>query len=322
MPGSRSPCSCLIRRVAAAATSAAAAASAVVAVVAAVAAVVLATVIALVAGAPARGADGDAGTDDVQARVARDVAAGRPIVVHVLVALCDNEHQGIVPVPRALGVGDDPRSNLYWGARFGLRTFFTRDAGWTSLPTVKPADPRILERLLLRADVPRADGTAHVYVVADAWNGAEIRATIGAFLAVAAGADVEDVRSGTGSGAVALPAGGAAHLVAFVGHNGLMDFPAPDRAAAPRRTSAGASAVLACASRAYFLERLQDAGSRPVLLTNGLMAPEAYTLDAVIRAFAQGGTAANIRDAAARRYDAYQKCGARAARNLFWSAPP
>jgi hypothetical protein len=29
---------------------------------------------------------------EAQARIAADVAAGRPIVVHVIVALCDNEN--------------------------------------------------------------------------------------------------------------------------------------------------------------------------------------------------------------------------------------
>ena len=46
----------------------------------------------------------------------------RPLVVHVTVALCDNEHQGIVPVPRAIGNGKDPRNNLYWGADYGVKT--------------------------------------------------------------------------------------------------------------------------------------------------------------------------------------------------------
>ena len=37
--------------------------------------------------------------------------------IHVLVALCDNINQGIVPVPPQLGDGQDPRNNLYWGDR-------------------------------------------------------------------------------------------------------------------------------------------------------------------------------------------------------------
>ena len=41
-----------------------------------------------------------------------------------MVALADNDHQGIVPVPRQLGDGDDPANNLYWGARYGVKTYF------------------------------------------------------------------------------------------------------------------------------------------------------------------------------------------------------
>ncbi len=33
--------------------------------------------------------------------------------IHVFVALCDNQNQGIVPVPASLGNGQDPKSNLY-----------------------------------------------------------------------------------------------------------------------------------------------------------------------------------------------------------------
>src|SRR3712207_6590162 len=47
-------------------------------------------------------------------------------VIHVLVALCDNENQGIVPVPAFLGNGEDAPRNLYWGAAFGIKTFFSK----------------------------------------------------------------------------------------------------------------------------------------------------------------------------------------------------
>lgn len=33
--------------------------------------------------------------------------------IHVLVALCDNKYQGIVPVPEKIGNGQDPDQNLY-----------------------------------------------------------------------------------------------------------------------------------------------------------------------------------------------------------------
>jgi hypothetical protein len=41
------------------------------------------------------------------------VAQAPPRLIHVFVALADNVHQGIVPVPAALGNGDDPARNLY-----------------------------------------------------------------------------------------------------------------------------------------------------------------------------------------------------------------
>ena len=70
-----------------------------------------------------------AGGDETQARLSDDLGTGRPVVIHVVVALCDNANQGIVPVPNKLGDGRDPGSNLYWGALYGLRTHITRILG-------------------------------------------------------------------------------------------------------------------------------------------------------------------------------------------------
>src|SRR5215212_8846369 len=46
--------------------------------------------------------------------------------IHVFVALCDNKYQGIVPVGKSIGNGQDPESNLYWGCDLGLRTYFKK----------------------------------------------------------------------------------------------------------------------------------------------------------------------------------------------------
>lgn len=40
--------------------------------------------------------------------------------VAVFVALCDNEHQGIDPVPARIGNGEDAANNLYWGCSDAL----------------------------------------------------------------------------------------------------------------------------------------------------------------------------------------------------------
>lgn len=91
-----------------------------------------------------------------------------------------------------------------------------------------------------------------------------------------------------------------------------MDFSVPpvsrNPAARPR-----SAFVLACASRRHFEEKLRTAGAHPLPLTTGLMAPEAYTLDALVRAW----SGATVRDAAASAYHAYQHCGLTAAKRLF-----
>lgn len=218
-------------------------------------------------------------------------AAADSLNIHVVVALCDNDSQGIVPVPAAIGDGDNPRTNLYWGAQYGLKTWLKRQ-GW-DVRSGKPVHGAVLERIVATKTL----GNTHAVITADAWRGSRIREAIAAFLEYASGAGE----------------GGRADIVAYVGHDGLMEFSVgPNLATASARRPR--SIVLACASLQYFGPYLQRARSTPLLLTTDLMAPEAYTLTAAIEAFVRGG---DVREAAAQAYDRYQKCGLRAARRLF-----
>jgi hypothetical protein len=250
-------------------------------------------------------------------RLDADAKAGRPLVVHVVVALADNAHQGIVPVPARLGDGRDARANLYWGAAYGVKTFFSRAAGWSKRTATDPLPEGVLDRAVFVRDAKRAGAATKLFVVAEAWDGAKIREGIVAFLDHAAGAAPRTVHLTSGE---ALEAGGRAHVVAFVGHDGLMDFrvpaPVPDPAAPQRE-----AIVLACISRSYFGPHLAAAGADPLVLTTGLMAPEGYVLEAALSALATGGDGPAAREAAARAYDHFQKCGLRGARRLFSAAP-
>jgi hypothetical protein len=140
--------------------------------------------------------------------------------VHVFVALADNQNQGIVPVPAKIGNGQDPEHNLYWGAAAGVKTFFSRSPEWQRISCAKGSKSEVLERCVFKF---RA---ANVYLVADAYNGIEIRRAILDFLDAAAGDDSETL-SLPGAPAVTLPIGGGANLAAYVGHDGLMDFQLP-----------------------------------------------------------------------------------------------
>lgn len=260
-------------------------------------------------------------SSDVQARIDADITKRGPIVVHVVVTLCDNVNQGIVPVPRELGNGKDPRTNLYWGALYGVRTHLPRSGNWTRLDLARPDDKGILDRIVLFAEINRNQHSVQVYIVADAWDGAKIREATRVYLEMAAGRSVEEITVKHQSEIRTLQAGGASHVVAYLGHNGLMDFTLKPPAPAAKESLAKSAIVLACASKLFFIDHLRTVGAHPLLLTTGLMAPEAYTLDSAIRSWIAKGTTAAVIDGAAGAYDRYQECGLTAARSLFWGEP-
>ncbi|MBD3257230.1 hypothetical protein GF377_02265 [candidate division GN15 bacterium] len=227
-------------------------------------------------------------------------------VVHAYVALCDNHHQGIVPVAEHLGNGQSPRTNLYWGALYGVRTFFSRSDDWT-LALIKE-DPRsaVLERCVFRS----ADSA--VMLVADAYDGREIKAAIQDFLASVAGLTMDTAAVENGL----VVCGGASDMVAYVGHNGLKDH-ALESYPTRRDSVCRETIILACASKPYFSRALDSAGACPLLWTTGLMAPEAYTLLAAVESWAAGEPSDSVRAAAAAAYCKYQNCGLAAARRLL-----
>jgi len=240
--------------------------------------------------------------------VATSRAQERAKTIHVFVALCDNEHQGIVPVPKELGKGDDPAHNLYWGARYGVRTFLGRSPDWTRVKTEKNPRAEVLERVVLKHKKARA------YLVADAYRGDQIKKAILDFLNAAGGnhpATLEFEKESIGLQ-------GGADLVVYVGHDGLMDFsvepPVPEKQAKPRDAM-----VLACKSKSYFQPHLSQVRAKSVLLTTGFMAPEAYTLEAAVAGWLAKEPPEKIGERAAHAYDKYQKCGLKAARRLFCS---
>jgi len=231
-----------------------------------------------------------------------------PRTVHVFVALADNQHQGIVPVPARLGNGDDPDHNLYWGSAYGLKTFFARSVEWSLMSCSAKPKPEVLERCVFK------HRRTNTYMVADAYRGSEIREAILDFFDAAAGASAETI--------FALPSAkrltirGSANLVAYVGHDGLMDFKLPIIPKRKNETHRD-TIILACASKQYFADVLRAGGAYPLLWTTNLMAPEAYTLKSALEGWIAGENNEQIRDRAAAAYDKYQKCGIRGAQRLF-----
>lgn len=227
-------------------------------------------------------------------------------VIHVFVALADNVNQGIVPVSASLGNGDNAATNLYWGAAFGIRTFFSRNKDWEVVSVTPNPSESILERCIFK------HRRTSLLLVADAYRGKEISQTTMDFLQAAAGKPGEKLKVGD----VQFHTGGSADLVAYIGHNGLMDFSLPSH---PKRRDdrQRRAIILACASKRFFSTALQQSGATPLLWTTNLMAPEAYVLSAAIDGWIRKESDEQIRLRAADAYHKYQNCGVRAARGLF-----
>jgi len=219
-----------------------------------------------------------------------------PIEVYVIVALCDNEHQGIVPVAPHLGNGDDPRSNLYWGAQYGVRTYLEKGNRWQLRSISENPSEQVLERCVF-------EHTSHSAILtADAYRGRCIQQSIECFLKMIAGTD--DCEND--------PA-----LVVYVGHNGLMDFglsvyPLPGSKNHPADVM-----ILACDSKYFFCEILNHYPVYPLLWTTALCAPEAYILDAALESWLDRRDEDIICTAAANAYAHYQKCSVTAAKRIF-----
>lgn len=225
--------------------------------------------------------------------------------IHIFVALCDNKFQGIIPVPKSIGNGQDPANNLYWGCGNGIKSYFKKSNYWKLIEVRKMDDAR-LERIIFKHRF------SNFYLIADAYNGMYIKNCTQDFFNSSCGElkDTVNVDNTT------LGIAGNSSLISYIGHDGLMDFNIdyePINADSIKRNII----ILACYSKHFFSPYLQKANVNPMLWTTNLMCPEAYTIHDAIQAYIDGENEEGIRDKGAKAYNRYQKCGEKAAKNLL-----
>ena len=180
-----------------------------------------------------------------------------PLVAHVVVALCRQ------PVSRA-----SFQCRRRWEmARIRIESLLGSDVrcayllpaaqpGGRELPIRRVRDARVLERALFRREITRDGRRAKLFLLAEAWKreAASPRPS---------GTSWNSIVAITWNpfcvGDRFLQAGGMAHVLVFVGHNGLMDFRRQPRRPShePAERTPHASVVLACFSHAYFAPLLR-----------------------------------------------------------------
>lgn len=227
-------------------------------------------------------------------------------IAHVLVCLCDNENQGIAPVPAKIGNGRDLANNLYWGNAEGFAGIFSKTPDWRLQHKYVPAGQEVvLERRVY------AHAKQKVLLVADAFRGESMRECLRDYLASLAGqlvvnVDLDDLK---------FSAGGAADFVGFIGHNGLMEFslPTPPLSAATGKTTA----IFCCKSQSYFTQHLASLKCAPLCLTRQNMYPGAFLMREVLAGWIARKTAKECTAAAATAYAKNQKISVKSAAGVF-----
>lgn len=230
-------------------------------------------------------------------------ASRKALVVHIFVPLCDNKNQGIAPVPKRLGDGLNLRTNLYWGALYGVKTHFKRLRRWKLIQSEKNISKVVLERVVFKKH--------NIYIVADAYRGDKMKEALH---------DYFDSISGIKSGRVQLKKGSlalykGADLTILNGHNGLMDYNI--RSQKSKDNKIRETAVIGCKSYKYFKRNLSISKAYPLITTTNYMAPEAYVLEAIINSWGRLGSPKDMKKSAGKAYHKYQKCGLRGATRLF-----
>jgi hypothetical protein len=165
-----------------------------------------------------------------------------------------------------------------------------------------------LERLVFKHKIKK------YYLVADAYDGQYIKQCTIDFLRSCSG-QVKDTLQING---VKIGINGNGKLMAYIGHDGLMDFSLQERFQNTDSLKRDAI-ILSCKSKKYFTPHLAPTRANPLVWTTGLMCPEAYTLHDALTGYILNEPTENIRSKAAKAYARNQRCSEKAARNLLVS---
>jgi hypothetical protein len=239
------------------------------------------------------------------------LASAKEKVIHVFVALCDNETQGIAPVGKAIGDGNKPDANLYWGCSDGMQRYFAKSKLWKKIETHKPQSINdtspIMRRIIFQH---KSTGSL---LVADAYQGKYIKQCITNYLNASSGSyrAIVEVKSLKRQ----IQIGADADLTAYIGHNGLMEFQV--ETIISKTLPKMDTITLCCVSDSYFGKYLIKTNTTPILQTKSLMYPGSFILHDALEGWFRGETKAQIRTRAAKAYAKNQKISLKGGYSIF-----
>jgi len=233
-----------------------------------------------------------------------------PLVAHVLVPLCDNEHQGIIPTSPKIGDGMKPNSNLYWATSKGVKRYFSDLTDWKLLKSIENPKENILERVVF---YKKFSNGAEVYLVADAYIGDKMPECLDDYFNSLS----EHLTDSIVLEKRIIPINGGADLIAFNGHNGLMDEQTSFTSATSKTRPKDAVSI-SCALRGYFKPNYVKTNSFPLVHTTNLLYPGAFILEGILNEWAMLKSDKDCKIAAGKAYYKNKpKSGPNGSQNLF-----
>jgi len=247
--------------------------------------------------------------DQIIKKIKTKIDENSPLVVHVKVPLCDNENQGIVPTSPSLGNGLDLKRNLYWATSKGMKRFFNELSDWELLSSEFDINDNVLERVVFKKKYKNG---AIVYLVADAYRGDRMVKCLQDHFNSLSGVLKDSIIINTDT----IGIYGYADLLAFNGHNGLMD----ETVFFEKNVDGIArdAVTIACISGDYFKTRYEATNSYPLVHTTNLLYPGAFILEGVINSWANLESDKQCKIAAGKGYYKHKpKSGPNGSQNLF-----
>ncbi len=239
------------------------------------------------------------GRDIIKAGLYDKIKNDEALVVHIFVPLCDNDNQGIVPTTKSLGDGLNLKTNLYWGAGYGMKTHFKRRKDWKLVYQQFDTDSNILERVVFYKVY---SNKAKVYLIADGYRGDRMEQCLEDFFKSLAGIKRDSLNIENSY----VDISSQADLLIFNGHNGLMDV---DMELIYNEDNVYRdAAVISCVSYGYFENYLKCLKAYPLVTSVSFLPPEAYVAEGLVNSWALMKTNDEIRLAAGdAMYKAHKK---------------
>ena len=231
------------------------------------------------------------------------------ITVTVHVALADRSFSSVAP---RFGDGDDPTTNLCWGALYGVETHLANAGGWRRAHTDDGDGAEIIRRVVFHRPAEPTEAwlsrgvtaSFDVYVLANAWPSSAIVAAMEQPLRDAM-TDTETVLTVDGND---IAFGAASAVVGYFGYNRMLDeYWDPFAGLTPGDHPFQAGVFYLCSRSAVVLHQpVVDRGLYSVLFVREPIVPEAYLLDGMLKAIVRGELADGVLTGTAEEYARFQ----------------